>query len=194
MPIDLPALLRSSGALLEGHFLLTSGRHSDRYIEKFRLLEQPAMLDAVAAALAEGISPHDVDVILGAAVGGILLAGAVARQLGRRIIFTERVDGAMTLRRGFQLAPGERVLIVDDIVSTGGSLGELLAVVRAAGATVHSVACMVDRTNDGMDVEVPKRVLLRLPLGSWAPGECPLCRNGIPLDRPGRRGKGSNGG
>ncbi len=196
MDFDLLSLLRDSGALLEGHFLLTSGRHSDRYIEKFRLLEWPDSLDAAAQAMAEGISPDEVDVVLGAAVGGILLAGAVARVLGRRIpegsirtMFTERVDGAMTLRRGFALSPGERVLVVEDIVTTGGSVFELLDAVREAGARVQSVVCLVDRSEQGIDFGAPGRTLLRLPIAAWEPKDCPLCRQGVPLVKPGRSGK-----
>ncbi len=189
MGFDVLNLLQESGALLEGHFLLTSGRHSDRYIEKFRLLEQPHALDATAQAMVEGPAYGGVDVVLGAAVGGILLAGAVGRILGRRIMFTERVDGAMTLRRGFTLSPGERVLVVEDIVTTGGSVFELLDVVHTAGADVMSVVCLVDRSEKGVDFGVPSKVLLRLPISSWQPEECPLCEQGIPVVKPGRSGK-----
>ncbi len=189
MDFDLLSLLHERGALLEGHFLLTSGRHSDRYIEKFRLLEWPDSLDIAARAMAEGISPDEVDVVLGAAVGGILLAGAVARILGRRTMFTERVDGVMTLRRGFALSPGERVLVVEDIVTTGGSVFELLGVVRAAGARVQSVVCLVDRSEPGVDFGAPGRTLLRLPIATWEPEDCPLCRQNVPLVKPGRSGK-----
>ncbi len=189
MAPDLKQLLTDSGALLEGHFLLTSGRHSDRYIEKFRLLERPTALDAVAQAMAEGIDPAEVDVVLGAAVGGILIAGAVARVLDRRTMFTERVDGRMTLRRGFELHPDDRVLVVEDIVSTGGSVQELLEVVRQAGARVMRVACLVDRSASGLKLTPPTKTLLRLPIASWAPRECPQCLKGLPLAQPGRTGK-----
>ncbi len=189
MALDLKQLLTDSGALLEGHFLLTSGRHSDRYIEKFRLLERPTALDAVAQAMADGIDPAEVDVVLGAAVGGILIAGAVARVLDRHSMFTERVDGRMTLRRGFELHPNDRVLVVEDIVSTGGSVQELLEVVRQAGARVMRVACLVDRSAGGLELTPPTKVLLRLPIASWTPRECPKCLEGLPLARPGRTGK-----
>jgi len=189
MEFDLLNLLQDSGALLEGHFLLTSGLHSDRYIEKFRLLEQPDALDAVAGAMTEGIKSDEVDVVLGAAVGGILLAGAVARVLGRRTMFTERVDGVMTLRRGFALSPGERVLVVEDIVTTGGSVFELLDLVHKAEARVQNVVCLVDRSEQGIDFGLPGRVLLRLPIATWEPEDCPLCKQGLPLVKPGRSGK-----
>ena len=190
MDVDVRALLQKSGALLEGHFLLASGRHSDRYIEKFRLLERPDALDAVARAIAQGIPPGEVDVVLGAAVGGILLAGAVARVLGRRTMFTERVAGVMTLRRGFALAMGERVLVVEDIVTTGGSARELLEVVRQAGATVQNVVCLVDRSEEGIEFGAPGRALLRLPIATWEPEDCSLCKQGVPLVKPGRSGRG----
>jgi len=189
MTIDLLTLLQESGALLEGHFLLTSGRHSDRYIEKFRLIEQPAALDQAAAAMAVGIDPDSVDAVLGAAIGGILIAGAVSRKLGKRTLFTERVDGAMMLRRGFTLSPGENVLVVEDIVTTGGSVFELLDVVREAGANIRQVVCLVDRSELGLDFGVPSRTLLRLPSASWEPETCPLCRKGLPVVKPGRSGK-----
>ncbi len=189
MDFDLLKILEDSGALLKGHFLLTSGLHSDRYIEKFRLLEQPQALDIVAAAMTEGINRDEVDVVLGAAVGGILLAGAIGRILARRTIFTERVDGNMTLRRGFTLAPEERVLVVEDIVTTGGSVFELLEVVHKAKAKIQSIVCLVDRSAKGVDFGVPGRVLLRLPIDTWEPKNCPLCQQGLPLVKPGRSGK-----
>ncbi|MCH7858689.1 MAG: orotate phosphoribosyltransferase [Candidatus Marinimicrobia bacterium] len=189
MKIDLHRLLQDCGALLDGHFLLTSGRHSDRYIEKFRLLEQPDALDKVATAMTEDVRPEDVDVVLGAAVGGILIAGAVSRILGRRTLFTERVSGVMTLRRGFRLAPGERVLVVEDIVTTGGSVLELLKVVEQARAQVAGVVCLVDRSAGGLDFDAPSNTLLRLPIATWDPDTCPLCRQGVPLSKPGRTGK-----
>jgi orotate phosphoribosyltransferase len=132
---DLKQLLSDCGALLDGHFQLTSGRHSDRYVEKFRLIEQPRYLDEAARAMVEGIDPDSINIVLGAAVGGILIAGAVARLLDRRTMFTERVNGVMTLRRGFELTPKDRVLIVEDIISTGGSVVELIDVAKASGAT-----------------------------------------------------------
>ncbi|MFC1481138.1 orotate phosphoribosyltransferase [Candidatus Neomarinimicrobiota bacterium] len=186
---DLKQLLADCGALLEGHFQLTSGRHSDRYVEKFRLIEQPRYLDEAAQAMVAGIDPDSVDIVLGAAVGGILIAGAVARHLDRRTMFTERVDGVMTLRRGFELGPQDRVLIVEDIVSTGGSVVELINVAQAAGATIVQVSCLVDRTLDGIKFDVPSKALLRMPIASWEPEECPLCKEGIPIQNRGRSGK-----
>lgn len=175
--------------MLEGHFRLTSGLHSDRYIEKFRLLEQPRALRQAAEAMIDGLDPASVEVVLGAAIGGILLAGAVSALLGRRTMFTERVDGEMTLRRGFSLRPEEKVLIVEDIVTTGGSVNELLGVVRTAGAQPVKVICLVDRSSTGLSLDLPTRALLRLPISAWPPEACPLCREGRPLQEPGRSGK-----
>jgi len=142
-----------------------------------------------AAAMAEGINPNEVDVVLSAAVGGILLAGAVGRILARRTMFTERVNGVMVLRRGFTLAPAERVLVVEDIVTTGGSVFELLEVVSRSEAKIQSVVCLVDRSEKGVDFGIPGRVLLRLPIDTWEPEACPLCQQGLPLIKPGRSGK-----
>ncbi|UCH11705.1 MAG: orotate phosphoribosyltransferase [Fidelibacterota bacterium] len=190
MDFDLLNTLQQSGALLEGHFQLTSGKHSGRYIEKFRLLEQPRALDEVAQAMVNDPLVKDIDVVLGAAVGGILLAGAVARILNCHTMFTERVDGAMTLRRGFALQPGDRVLVVEDIVTTGGSVFELLDVVRDSGAILVAVKCLVDRNEPpGIDFGAPGKALLNLPIPAWDPDECPLCEEGLPLIKPGRTGK-----
>jgi orotate phosphoribosyltransferase len=186
---DLKQILSDCGALLDGHFQLTSGRHSDRYVEKFRLIEQPRYLDEAARAMVEGIDPDSINIVLGAAVGGILIAGAVARLLDRRTMFTERVNGVMTLRRGFELTPKDRVLIVEDIISTGGSVVELIDVAKASGATTVQVSCLVDRTVDGIDFVVPSKALLRMPIASWEPEECPLCKAGIPVQNRGRSGK-----
>lgn len=178
--------------MLRGHFLLTSGRHSDRYIEKFRLLEQPRALEDAARAMIGKATGRQVDVVLGAAIGGILLAGAVSRHLGRRTMFTERIAGQMALRRGFQLQPGEKVLIVEDIVSTGGSISELVDIVHHAKAEVALAVCLVDRSATGLDLGVPTAALLRLPIESWLPADCPLCAAGEPITERGRTGKAAS--
>ena len=188
MAFDLLPLLESTGALLSGHFVLRSGRHSDRYIEKFRLLERPAALDAAAQAIADHVDADQVSVVLGAATGGILLAGAVARLLERRIMFAERVAGALTLRRGFRLDPADQVVIVEDIVTTGGSVVALMELVRQSGARINQVACLVDRSAAGVDFGGLGKALLRLPGPLWPPDECPLCKAGTPLMTPGSQG------
>ncbi len=187
--MDIQNILQASGALLKGHFLLTSGRHSDQYVEKFRLLEQPHYLDQAAEAMVADINPDDVDVVLGAAVGGILLAGAVARILGKRTIFTERVDGKMTLRRGFNIDPGEKVLVVEDIVTTGGSILELLDVVRQCEGKIVKVVWLVDRSTKSINFGAPGGALLRMAIDNWAAVDCPLCKQGMGLTERGRSGK-----
>ncbi|NOZ08538.1 MAG: orotate phosphoribosyltransferase [FCB group bacterium] len=186
---DLKQLLETSGALLKGHFLLTSGRHSDRYIEKFRILENPLALESVCKALAEQYSSDHVDLILGAAIGGILLAGGVGRFLKVNHIFTERVGGEMTLRRGFGIPKGSRVLIVEDIVTTGGSVFELIEVVKKHDAGIAGVSYLVDRNADPIDFGVNSKPLLKIPSLSWEPENCPLCAEGVPMTSRGRSGK-----
>ncbi len=187
--IQLENTLIESGALLSGHFLLTSGRHSDKYIEKFRVLEDPAALDKVCQAMAEQVSNEDVDIVLGAAIGGILLAGGVGRHLERRHIFTERVNGKMTLRRGFFISKGMRVLVVEDIITTGGSVLELIDVVKACKGEIVRVINLVDRNKTPIDFGVPATSLLRLPVESWEAEDCPLCRKNVPFTSRGRSGK-----
>ena len=187
--IHLKQLLEKSQALLDGHFLLTSGLHSDRYIEKFRVLEDPNALDQVCQAMAQVYSDQNVELVLGAAVGGILLAGGVGRHLGVRHIFTERVDGEMALRRGFYIDPGTRVLIVEDVITTGGSVRELIDICRKHSAEVVGVVNLVDRNENPLSFGVPTQTLLQLPVQSWTAEECPLCQQDIPFTSRGRSGK-----
>ncbi len=175
------------GALLEGHFRLSSGRHSGRFVQKFRILEDPALVESVARTLAERTKEFAPTVVVSAAVGGIVLGYEVARQLGRGIkaIFVEKEDGVPTLRRGFALAPQERPLVVEDVVTTGGSVREVLAVLRARGADPVAVGAIVRRQPS--DFGVPTIALLDLPVESFEPSACPQCANGEPLTEPGSR-------
>ncbi len=186
---ELKKLLEDSGALLSGHFLLTSGRHSDRYIEKFRVLENPSALEKVCAAMALQFDKEKIDLVLGAAIGGILLAGAVGRHLQVNHIFTERINGKMTLRRGFRIKEQARVLIVEDIVTTGGSVFELIEIVRGNNAGIAGVSYLVDRNDTPINFGVPSKPLLKMSTQSWPPGECPLCANKNPMTARGRSGK-----
>lgn len=186
---EIERLMEESGAVLKGHFLLTSGRHSDVYIEKFRLLERPEIVYELGRQMAEAVVDMNVDVVLGAALGGILLSSATAKVLGTKGIFAERVGGELTLRRGFQVDIGDRVLVVEDIVTTGGSVVELLEIVRAQGAEVAAVVCLVDRTATGVGFDCPTESLLRFPAVSWEPDDCPLCHEGEPITSRGRTGK-----
>lgn len=188
---DLRAALAERGALLAGHFRLSSGRHSDRFVQKFRLLEDPALLEPVARELAERFRDPQPTVVVSAAVGGILLGYEVARALGTKAIFVEKEHGAPVLRRGFALTPADRALVVEDVVTTGLSVREVLGIVRASGARVAGVGCVVLRGDSPFDFAQGDGVrfvaLLELPLESYDESECPQCRAGEPLDDPGSR-------
>src|SRR5580704_5417348 len=164
---DLRATLAAHGALLEGHFRLSSGRHSDRFIQKFRLLENPALLEPLAREIAQAARGYGPTVVVSAAVGGIVLGYEVARALGTLAIFVEKENGAATLRRGFALGPQDRALVVEDVVTTGLSVREVLEVVRARGASVVAVAAIVRR--QPVEFGVPTLALLDLPVESYEP-------------------------
>src|SRR5690606_10198096 len=156
-----------SQALLEGHFLLTSGLHSNRYFEKFALLQHPKVTEALCKALADRFAADGVDVVVGPAVGGILLAHEVAKHLGTRSLFTEREGGRMCLRSGFVIAPGERVLVVEDVATTGGSVRDVLDVVAREGGELAGVALLVDRSGGNVDFNVRTEALLRLHVEAY---------------------------
>lgn len=173
--------LREAGALLEGHFQLTSGRHSPLYVEKFRLLERPQQTERLCRLIADRFRGESPQVVAGPTTGGIILSYEVARQLGVRGIFAEKTEGGRAFRRGFSIAPGERVLVVDDVLTTGGSVGEVLAAVRSAGGQPMGVGVLVDRTGGRARFDVPFFACLTLDLPTYEPGNCPLCRRGLPL-------------
>ena len=177
--------LRVRGALLEGHFRLSSGRHSNRFVQKFRFLEDPALLERIVAAMLQKMPGLEVTCVVSAAVGGIVLGYEAARQLGTRAIFVEKEDGAPRFRRGFGVAPGERVLVVEDVITTGLSVREVIAVVGAEGGTVTAVGSVVRR--GAVDVGAPLFALLDLPIESFEAAACPQCAAGAPLDEPGSR-------
>ncbi len=177
--------LEARGAILAGHFRLSSGRHSNRFVQKFRLLEDPAFLEPVAASLLAALAPLAVDVVVSAAVGGIVLGYECARQLGTRAIFVEKEGGQARLRRGFALDPGDRALVVEDVVTTGLSVREVLDVVRSHGAEVAAVGAIVRRA--AVDFGVRSVALLEMPIDSFEAAECPQCAAGEPLDEPGSR-------
>jgi orotate phosphoribosyltransferase len=183
--LDLRGALARRGALLEGHFRLSSGRHSDRFVQKFRILEDPALLEPVAAAIAERFRALGPTVVVGAAVGGILLAYEVARQLRTRAIFVEKENGVPMLRRGFTLDPADRALLVEDVLTTGLATRETIEVVRRSGATIVGLGVIIAR--DRIHFSIPVHVLLDLPLRSYDPAECPQCRAGEPISDPGSR-------
>jgi len=186
---DVERVFRDSGALREGHFILASGRHSPLYMEKFQVLQHPVETERLCAALASWASRKlvDIETVAGPTTGGIILAHEVARQLGVRAIYAERRENGAgrEFRRGFTLRPGERVVVVDDIMTTGGSVQETIDAVRSAGGRVAGAAVLVDRSGGIADVGVPIEALWRLDIPSYAPGECPLCAKGIPTTQPG---------
>lgn len=175
---DILGMFRDSGALLEGHFLLTSGRHSDRYIQCARVMIRPDYTQRLAADIADVFRNDGIDLVIGPALGGIILAYEVARQLGVPGLFTERTDGVMSLRRGLSISPGQRVLVVEDVITTGGSIREVMEVVRAQGGHVAGVAALVDRSNGAVDFGVKQHALLVLDVQSWDVRDCALCRDG----------------
>ena len=168
--------LRASGALLEGHFLLASGRHSARYIEKFRLLEQPRLTSQLCAEIARRFENDGIQCVVGPVTGGIILAFEVARILGVRAVYAERADDGVgfALRRGFELQNGEQCLVVEDIVTTGGSAQKVVELVRENGGEVVGVGLLVDRSNGTLRVDAPRvESLLEMNVESWAPGDEP---------------------
>ncbi len=183
-------LLLQTRAILEGHFLLTSGLHSPLYVEKFNVLQHPQYTEQLCRELATRFADSRIDTVLGPMTGGILLAHEVGKALGTRAIFTERENGKMTLRRGFTLAPNERVLIVEDIVTTGGSVREVVEVVKAAGAEPVGVGLLVDRSGGTADFGIAAEkveALLHLDVTTYKPDECPLCRDKIPMTERGSK-------
>ena len=180
-------LFRRVGALLEGHFRLTSGLHSPGYLQCALVLQHPREAEACGAEIAGRVRDLAPQVVLSPAIGGIVIGQEVARALGVRALFAERQEGMLTLRRGFSLNPGERVLVVEDVVTTGGSTRETIDVARAAGAAVVGAAAIIDRSGGSQSVGVPFHALARVSLPTYQPDACPLCADGIPVVKPGSR-------
>jgi len=185
---DVLKVFRDCGALLEGHFLLTSGLHSPHYLQCALVTQHPRVCEDLCAQLARQLDGVRADAVVGPAVGGIVVAYELARALDATGIFMERDnDGVMTLRRGFALKPGAEVVVAEDVMTTGGSVAEVIAAAEKAGATVAAVVCLVDR--GGLKRFDRKRTasLLQVEVPTYAAGDCPLCREGIPLVKPGSR-------
>jgi orotate phosphoribosyltransferase len=184
---EVKELFVTTGAILEGHFLLTSGRHSLLYVEKFQVLQHPRYTEQLCQALAAKFSAAKIDVVIGPVTGGILLAHEVGKALGTRAIFTERDSDLMALRRGFFIDPGERVLVVEDIVTTGGSVQEVINVVKEQGGIVAGVGLLVDRSGGNVDFHAPTEALLHLDVPSYLEKDCPACRLGQLMTKRGSR-------
>jgi orotate phosphoribosyltransferase len=185
------SIFAASGALLSGHFLLTSGLHSPRYLQCALVLQHPRTAERLGAALAAKSGADGsigrIDLVIAPALGGVIVAHEVARALGVRALFTERQDGAMVLRRGFQIAPGERALVVEDVVTTGGSTREVIETVRACGGVAVGAGSLIDRSGGAADLGVPRHALAVLEVPTYAPEDCPLCKEGSVAIKPGSR-------
>jgi orotate phosphoribosyltransferase len=180
-------LFRKSDALLDGHFLLTSGKHSAQYMQCAQVLQYPERAATLAEGLAATFRGMDIQTVIGPAMGGILVAHEVAKALGVRALFTERENGIMRLRRGFTLSPQERVLVVEDVITTGGSVREVLAVVREFEAIPVGVGVLVDRSGGTVDFGLPQSSIIQLNIQAYEARECPLCAQEIPAIKPGSR-------
>jgi orotate phosphoribosyltransferase len=186
---ELLDIFKKAGAFLEGHFILTSGLHSPHYIEKFRVLEYPGYTAELCTEIANLYRDQGVTIVLGPMTGGIILAHEVGKQLGVRAMFTERVDGKMTLRRGFTITPEDRVLLVEDIVTTGGSIFEVIDAVKPTGATITGLGFLVDRSGGKVDFGIPSKALITLDVITYQPDSCALCASGSTAVKPGSTGK-----
>ena len=178
---------RRTGALLEGHFVLTSGLHSSVYLQCALVLQQPRDAEEFGRSIAEHFQAENIQTVASPAIGGIVIGHEVARALGAKFIWTERQDGTMILRRGFSVAPGERVLVVEDVVTTGGSTRETVDALRANGAEVVAAASIIDRSSGKADVGVPRVALATLDVPSVEPAVCELCKRGEVAIKPGSR-------
>jgi orotate phosphoribosyltransferase len=182
-------IFRQHSAVLEGHFILSSGLHSNRYIQCALVLQHPRVAEQLCSELAEKLKHLGAKVVAAPALGGVIVSHEVARALGVRALFTERQEGAMTLRRGFSLEPGESTLVVEDVVTTGGSTRETMTAVEQAGGRIVGVGSLIDRSGGKVDLGVPRAALVTLEVKNYDPADCPLCKSGTPAVKPGSRAK-----
>ena len=184
---ELLDLFRKSGALLDGHFRLSSGLHSTGYLQCALVLQYPAHAETLGRAVADQVRHLKPSVVLSPALGGVVIGHEVGRALGVRALFAERQDGVLTLRRGFMLSETDRVVVIEDVVTTGGSTRETMQVAVAAGGHVVGAASIVNRSGSGLDLGAPYSALLEMALPTFEPGACPLCEQGLPVAKPGSR-------
>lgn len=181
-------VLKEAGVLLEGHFKLTSGKHSNKYLQCAKIFRNTKYSEELCAALAEEYKDAGVEVVIGPALGAVQMTYEVSRWLKCENFFAERDDGVMTLRRGFEIQPGQKVLVVEDVVTTGGSVREVMKIVQEAGGDIVGVGSIVDRTGGKVDFGVPYKAVISVEVESWEPEECPLCKAGAPAPiKPGSR-------
>jgi orotate phosphoribosyltransferase len=178
-------VFEQTGAYLKGHFRLTSGLHSDEYLQCALVLQHPAIAEQFGRDLAAQLG--SADIVMSPAIGGLIIGHEVARALGARFIFTERDAGKMSMRRGFSLEAGQRIVVVEDVITTGGSSREVIDLARAAGAEVTRAGSIIDRSGGAADLGVPRVALATLQVRTWKPEECPLCQQGLPVVKPGSR-------
>lgn len=179
-------MFKKTGVLQEGHFKLSSGLHSDKYLQCAQVLQHPVHAQKLAQGLAEKLADVEIDVVVGPAMGGITLSYAVGLALEKKTIFTERVDGEMTLRRGFRLEPGDKVLVIDDVLTTGTSVEEVIEVIEDNNAQLAAVGVLVDRSDD-VDFGVPTESMLKVDVEAYEPEKCPMCEAGKKFNQPGSR-------
>ncbi len=172
-------IMKEAGVLLEGHFRLTSGRHSNKYLQCARIFRNTRYSEALCGDLAEKFSDKGVELVIGPALGAVQMAYEVSRSLGCENFFAERENGVMTLRRGFQIRPGQKVLVVEDVITTGGSVREVLELVKQAGGEAVGVGCIVDRTGGKVEFGVPLSAVISMEVESWEADQCPLCAAGM---------------
>jgi orotate phosphoribosyltransferase len=184
---DVLDVFRRSGALLEGHFVLRSGLHSRQYFQCALALQQMPDVERLGAALAERVRPWQAATVIAPALGGLVIGQEVARQLRVRFIFAEKEEGRLALRRGFRIAPGEKMIVVEDVITQGGRVQETLAIVRASGGDVRGVATIVDRSNGAVDLGVPLVSLLRLKVEAFAADQLPADLAAVPASKPGSK-------
>ena len=187
-PSEVMRLFQACGAWLDGHFVLSSGQHSREYLQCALILQQPTLSARVCQTLAQRFMGDEVTCVAAPALGGILVGYEVARHLGARNVFAERENGVFRLRRGFTVGQKDRVLVVEDVVTTGGSVEEIISLVQDTGATVVGVGSLVDRSNGWVSFDVKFHALMSLDLKTFPPASCPLCKEGVPLVKPGSRG------
>lgn len=186
-PEEILRIFKESGALLEGHFILSSGLHSKSYFQCALVFQYPWHGETLCRDIADHFHDHKIDVVVSPAVGGIIFGQEIARQLGVRSIFAEREGGEMTLRRGFHIQPGDRVLLAEDVTTTGGSVKEVRDVVRAQGGVIVAVTAVVDRSGGKARFEVPYHSLFQMDVVNYTPENCPMCREGDRAVKPGSR-------
>ena len=180
-------IFKKCGAILEGHFLLSSGLHSSLYLEKFQVLQYPKYTSILCKELAEKFEKDNIEVVVGPVTGGIILAHEVARHLKTRAIFTERESGIMKLRRSFTIRKGERVLIVEDILTTGKSVKEVIEAIKEHSGEIVGVGILIDRSDGSANFNVKTHALAKISIETYEPRTCPLCKNGIPFVKPGSK-------